>query len=679
MVTPRSPLPLTGNFVNKNTVKLTSIPLEVPYTAAALHRFLSDHPKEAGVKIAGAFKAPVLKVRKNGPTKLDDSGREAWTFYLRYLHQRLVGTEQADKAGEEITALLKKEPLKLSVGMLLVPLEALMGAEQARLAGANSLVKRWLANEKGVQDIAIGQGRDDEPKEKLEREKSALQTACKVLARFSDCTDGEINTTRILDEAYEIGHQLSKEDIDSLDITRQIFMVKHVDLRAFIGPETTSFLELCISANSGKDRKEFRSDTQTKTVVAVAATAMKARTDTDEYNIPASPRTIASRTNARAGIPEFAPASTATPEKSTRRASEKEKEKEEEKHETRTTPPRKELPATPKRGSPDDDAGLDRGQSSSALVSPSSPLHGVSALTRASHPSGTSATLQELESRQQARLQRVTTSPAQGSTTFTAVPPLALSASSSSGTSTNVSSSRPRKLMRTAEHLNPPVDKDSGSGQTSEIVDGTSDDLKPNKKSKTKRGLERDSDDLGASRQRSQGEPTSKVKTRAPHSVRSSKYSSMPTTSGLDPENPESVQHALAELKAAASAAKADRLRPRMDTPVFKKWEAAEKELQSVLTLETSHAMRRILSFCHDVSLNPGEELASMQRVVQAARPRSKEIAALVAVRDILLAELRQQASTKASAIFPELLSLLVFLMDADRAWRQDRAAKGSD
>ena len=675
MVTPRSPLPSTGNYVDKNTVKLTSIPLEAPYTAAALHRFLSDHPKEAGVKIAGAFKAPVLKVRKNGPTKLDDSGREAWTFYLRYLHQRLVGTEQADKAGEEIMALLKKEPLKLSVGMLLVPLEALMGAEQARLAGANSLVKRWLANEKGVQDIAIGQGRDDEPKEKLEREKSALQTACKVLARFSDCTDGEIDTTRILDEAYEIGHQLSKEDIDSLAIARQIFIVKHVDLRAFIGPETTSFLELCISANSGKDRKEFRSDTQTKTFVAVAATAMKARTDTDEYIIPASPRTMASRTNARAGIPEFAPASAATPEKSTRRASEKEKE--EEKYETRTTPPRKELPATPRRGSPGDDAGVDRGQSASALASPSSPLHGVSALTRASHPSGTSATLQELQSRQ-AGLQRVTTSPAQGSTTSPAAPP-ALSASISSGTSTTVSSSGSRKLMRTSERLNPPVDKDSSSGQTGEIVDGTGDDLKPNKKSKTKRGLERDSDDLGASRQRSQGEPTSKVKTRAPHSVRSSRYSSMPTTSGLDPDNAESVQHALAELKAAASAAKADRLRPRTDTPVFKKWEAAEKELQSVLTLETSHAMRRILSFCHDVSLNPGEELASMQRVVKAARPRSKEIAALVAVRDTLLAELRQQASTKASAIFPELLSLLVFLMDADRAWRQDRAAKGSD
>ena len=68
-----------------------------------------------------------------------------------------------------------------------------------------------------------------------------------------------------------------------------------------------------------------------------------------------------------------------------------------------------------------------------------------------------------------------------------------------------------------------------------------------------------------------------------------------------------------------------------------------------------------------------------MQRVGKAARPRSKEIAALVAVRDTLLAESRQQASSKVSASFPELLSLLAFLMDADRAWRQDRAAKGSD
>jgi hypothetical protein len=660
--------------VDKNTIKLRSIPLEAPYTAAALHRFLSDHPKDAGVKIEGAFRAPLLKVRKDGPTKLDENGRAAWGYYLRYLHQRLVGTEQADRAAEEIDALLKKEPLKLSVGALLVPLDALMKAEQARLASANSLVKRWLANEKGVQDIAIGHGRDDETKEKLGREKAALETACKFLARFSDCKDGEIDTNRILDEAYEIGHQLSKEDIDSLAIARQILMGKKTELSAFIGPETASFLDLCISA-SGKDKKDFRSDTHTKTVVAVIATAMKARTDTDEYLIPASPRTIASRTNVRASIPEFTAANTATPDRASRRAS----DKEEERREASATPPRKTPPATPKRGSPDDESSLARGHSASELVSPSGARRNAPALTTASHPSGMSATVRELQGLQRPALRKVITSPVeQGSTTNMAVPPLASLASSSPDTTAMATPDKPRQLRRSSMRSRTPSSEDSRSGQASAIVSETGSEKKPGKESRRKRGLEKESASSGASRQRSQGEEVSTVRTRMPHSARS-KHSSMPTPGGLDPDNAESVQHALAELKAAATAAKADRQRPRMDTPLFKKWEAAEKELQSVLTLETSHAMRRILSFCHEVSLNPGEELASMQRVVRAARPRSKEIAALVAVRDTLLAESRQQASSKVSASFPELLSLLVFLMDADRAWRQDRAAKGSE
>ena len=660
--------------MDKNTVKTKGIPLEGLYTAASLHRFLSDHPKNAGVKITGAFQAPLLKVRSDGPRKLDDSGRQAWRFYLRYLHQRLVGTEEANKAGEEIEALLKKEPLKLSVGMLLGPLDALMKAEQARLASANSLVRRWLANEKGVQDIATGHGGDDEPKEKVAREKAALETACKFLARFSDCRDGEIDTQRILDEAYEIGHQLSKEDINSLAIARQILMLKTEDLSAFIVPETASFLDLCISAN-GMDKKDFRSDTQTKTVVSFIATAMRARTDTGEYLIPASPRTIASRTHARASIPEFAPASTGTPDKASRRGSEKEKE--EEKREARTTPPKKALPVTPKRGSPEEESNLARAHSSGEPVSPSSAQRSASPLTTASHPSGMSATVRELQGIQRPVLRKVITSPVeQGSTTNTVVPPVALRTSGHAEATT--ASTPPRHLRRSSMRSRTPSSEDSRSGQSSPIVSATGDEKKPVKESRRKRGLEKDSASSGASRQRSQGEEVYTVRTRVPHSVRS-KHSSMPTPSGLDPEHQESVQHALAELKAVAAVAKADRLQPRIDTPIFKKWEAAEKELQGVLTLETSHAMRRILSFCHEVSLNQGEELASLQRVVRAARPRSREIIALVAVRDTLLAESRQQASTKASASFPELLSLLVFLIDADRAWRQDRAAKGSD
>lgn len=657
--------------MDKNTVKPKGIPLETPYSAATLHRFLSDHPKDAGVKIDGAFKAPVLKVRSNGPKKLDDAGREAWRFYLLYLHQRLVGTEEASKAGEEIETLLKKETLKLSVGALLVPLDALMKAEQARLAGANSLVRRWLANEKGVQDIAIGHGRDGEPKEKLEREKSALETACKFLARFSDCKDGEIDTNRILDEAYGIGHQLSKEDINSLAIARHILIGKKKEMSAFIGEETASFLDLCVSAN-GKEKKDFRSDTNTKTVVGFIAAAMRARTDNDEYLIPASPRTIASRTNMRASIPEFTAADTTTPEKAGRRAS----GKEEEKHEASTTPPRKTPPATPRRGSPDEASSLARGHSASDLVSPPGTRRNAPALTTASHPSGMGAAVRELQGIQRPALRKVIASPVeQGSTTNMVASPLA---SSSPDTTAPSTPDKPRQLRRSSMRSRTPSSEDSRSGQAGAVASEPGSEKKAAKEARRKRGLEKESANSGASRQHSQGEEVYAVRTRLPHSVRS-KHSSMPTPGGLDPEHPESVQSALAALKAVASAANADRLRPLIDTPVFRKWEAAEKELQSVLTLETSHAMRRILSFCHDVSLNPGDELASMQRVVKAARPRSKEIAALVGVRDILLAESRQQAGSKVSAGFPELLSMLVFLIDADRAWRQDRAAKGAD
>lgn len=373
--------------MDKNTVKPRSIPLEAPYSAATLHRFLSDHPKEAGVKIKGAFKTPVLKVRKDGPKRLDDSGRQAWSFYLRYLHQRLVGTEQADKAGEEVEALLKKEPLKLSVGMLLVPLQKLMLAEQARLAKANGIVRRWLAHEKEVLGIAIGEDRGDEAKEKVERDKAALETACKFLAKFSDCKDGEIDTNRILEKAYEIGHQLSKEDLEALGIARLILAVKAKDLSAYIGLEVQGLLDLCISAN-GRDKKEFRSDTQMKNVVANIATAMAARTDNEEYLVPQSPRTIASRTNVRASVSEFA-----APDRSSRRGSEKENEKAADDEQSRTTPPRKAPPATPKRGSPEGDSGLGRSSSGSSLVFPSSAASSSSGVSSASAAPGMSSTL----------------------------------------------------------------------------------------------------------------------------------------------------------------------------------------------------------------------------------------------------------------------------------------------
>lgn len=128
----------------------------------------------------------------------------------------------------------------------------------------------------------------------------------------------------------------------------------------------------------------------------------------------------------------------------------------------------------------------------------------------------------------------------------------------------------------------------------------------------------------------------------------------------------------------AARALKADLLKPLTDTATYKKWEAAEQQLNDVLTPEMSKAVGRLMSYCHQVDLEHGREQTSLDRVIKTLRPQVRETRAFVAVRDLLLAESRGETSTKAAAAFPELLSLLVFAIDAERAWRQEHDAKSS-
>ena len=120
-------------------------------------------------------------------------------------------------------------------------------------------------------------------------------------------------------------------------------------------------------------------------------------------------------------------------------------------------------------------------------------------------------------------------------------------------------------------------------------------------------------------------------------------------------------------------------LRPHSDSAIYKKWEAAERQLSTGLTPESSTAMRRLISYCHEVSLAPGKERESLDRVIRYLRPQIKERRALVAVRDLLLAETRGAAQTTATGSVPELLSLLVFTLDAEQAWRREHKAKSSD
>lgn len=189
-----------------------------------------------------------------------------------------------------------------------------------------------------------------------------------------------------------------------------------------------------------------------------------------------------------------------------------------------------------------------------------------------------------------------------------------------------------------------------------------------------------DRSDPHSFRQKSDGSESLSHRARPPKSSRRAK--SMVSAQPGSAEFPDAAdQKALSDARAAARALKADQIKPRFDSAVYKKWIAAEKQLGTTLTPETGAAVQRLLLYCHEVSFGPGSERASLDRVIKIVRPQIKERDAYIAVRDMLLSETRDAAATGNTGItasFPELLSLLVFALDAERAWRQEHKAKSS-
>lgn len=182
-----------------------------------------------------------------------------------------------------------------------------------------------------------------------------------------------------------------------------------------------------------------------------------------------------------------------------------------------------------------------------------------------------------------------------------------------------------------------------------------------------------DRSDPHSVRQKSDGSEPSLHRARPPKPSRRAK--SMVYAQPGSPESPDAAdQEALSDARDAARALKADQIKPRFDGAFYKKWIAAEQQLGDALTFEICEAVQRLLMHCHEVSFEPRLELASLDRVIRTVRPQIKERDAYIAVRDLLLAETRGAAPTGATGItgsFPELLSLLVFALDAERAWRQ--------
>lgn len=627
--------------MDKDVAIKRSLSIDPPNSAGAVYQFLSSHPKKLGVKIEGAYSAPVLKVRKQVPRELDAKSREAWSFYLYNMQERLAGAEHADTARQDIELMFRADRLKLSVSKVLGILRPLMEAEQAQLAGANSYVKRWLAHEKAVLQLAVPHDPGNEYLKEEARQRGDFVIACKVLARFTDCENGEIDTDKIRDKAYEIGYGLTKEEVSSISFVQMKLNVLATALIDYIGPEARLLLNLCIAAH-GRTETEYRQDADTKQIVSNIALALQARTPTNEYQVPTSPRTVAERAAPRRNsMPVFyVPETTATSSASPSPRHEKGGD------EPRKTPPPKSPPSTPRRGSPESDQD---GQSAPVPVTPGAKTYGRTAVPGLNM----GAAMQELKSRQALENDAATASQSPLS-----VPP------------------GPPPITPLSQSFPP-----SSAAGSSTAADSSTTLLVSSKTPSSRKRMEKvDRSDPHSFRQKSDGSESLSHRARPPKSSR--RVKSMVSAQPGSAEFPDAAdQKALSDARDAARALKDDQIKPKFDSALYKKWMAAEKQLGTALTPETGAAMQRLILYCHEVRFEPRSERDSLDRVIKTVRPRIKERDAYIAVRDMLLAETRGAAATGTTSItasFPELLSLLVFALDAERAWRQEHKAKSS-
>jgi hypothetical protein len=517
-----------------------------------------------------------------------------------------------------------------------------MLAEQARLAGANSYVKRWLANEKTVLQLAVPHDPGNEFQKKENRERDALLTATTVLLKFSNCENGDIDGNKVRDEAYAIGHRLTKEELDALGSARISLMSNQMKLDSYIGPEVPLLMSLCIAA-FGKSNADFNSDTSIKNDVYMLVNTLKARSDNNEYHVHTPPGTIANRSERRKSMPIFLqPETTATAAftASTATSTPSRHAPEKESAEARTTPPQKSPPATPRKESPGNDQdGQFTPLSSSASASTTFAARGgigVPALNMG-------AAITELRTRQNFRA---------GTPTGNEFADLAQSSPSGTPRESLPSSSSARPGSTTSGNKGSTRSPKTPSGRQRLDMATQPDAL----------NLRQKSDGSEMSTQRARKTETSKRRVKSMVSL------------STDPAD----QEAMIRAGNAARALKENLLKPRTDSILYKKWEAVEQQLTNVLAPEMRAAVSRLVSYCHKVDLEPGREQATLDKVIETLRPRTKERRALIAVRDILLAETRGNARTNAQGAFPELLSLLVFAIDAERAWRQGHAAKAS-
>lgn len=602
--------------MNKDAVK-SEISLASPLSPSALFQFLSAQQGESGLKIREPFTKPVLKVRpKSQP--ISDEQRKAWAFHLGEMHQRQVGSAEAEKARASIDSLMKKEALKASVRTFMEPVVELMAAEQARLGKASSCVRRWLANERLVQELVTTTDDKNALPTKILDEKNALAFACRTLEKFKDSENGEIDLNGIRDQAYGIGHALTQDDLKQLHLARFLLLAHKDKLSDYIGPELPLLIELCIYA-VGRTEEDYRTDAYAKSLCLNITKVLCARTDNEAYPIPQSPRTVAHRTGPHATLPVFADASDSNTSSA------------------RTVPEKGRADDILQRTgndssmterSPEAARSLASSQGQPSPVSPYSPRARVPGLgERLLTAPASAAVMVEMQDRQRQKLTHSST-----------VNDSARARQDQDGHQHKSLNNEKRKLRRSMQYDAPPLedaDDDRIAREAQEPGEGMK---KPNREFKERRKAQKTqrlSQPVGKELKALQQQPAASLKSQM--------------EAGMDVN---AAQQAIPDA--------------RVDNPLADKWDALESRLGSRFHAEGRAVVNKLLPHWKGVNLTKLDKTVFSSLVLTAGMSRKDRIA-LIDLRDALLADSLKGPQSVAAAVFPELLALVIHSIDAQR------------
>jgi hypothetical protein len=643
--------------MNKNSPS-KEMSLAFPLSAGALHQFLSSQSTERGLKIKKAYTTkPVLTVREKSQP-LSQKQRNAWAFHLKEIHQRQAGTDEAENADAQIESFLKSDAARATAGTLLGPVAALMKAEQVCIQKASSIVRRWMANEQNVQEIATSTDDKDASPVQAIQYKNALTLARQTLAKFPDFQHGEIDVELIRDSAYSIGSMLSKNEIQDLQKARLIIAKRSQQLADYIGPEVPPLIELCMCAK-GFSLEEYRAAYATKDLCSQVAAALRARTDNEEYVVPPSPRNAEKGTNLKTSVPSIMGSSSGVvqagrtmPEQESSRGISRQTG-----NDSRMTGP------SPRTSSGAALQTVHTDTTSSASRGTSRPL--IRSVTE-----GTPAALVvELKSQQRQQLAHSVT----------------VAASTSPQQAGEYSPYRPLQAREKSDTTQdePALKKRAGHVRSaSNTATQTEEPVK--KSSQEKRKLHRsmqytappflDSPDTPNATDKEDRHAPASVKAKereykARRAAQKEQRLSQPSVQemkALRQSSPSRKQEKASEEVHATGPA---RLTPQYNNALMKKWASLDGKLGPQFDPKARDAVKRLLPFCHSLDLDQLDK-AALLNIVTTAELSRKDRDALIQARDVLLADSLKGTQAVAANVFPELLALLVFAIDALRALR---------